>query len=204
MTRLARLLPALLVLAALPAPAAVEIVFEDGTEISGSSLEREGDLYLLKLETGETIAFPFELVSLVRLTDEVAGLSEAEESVGLPDLGEELAGEGYAPVRPTAPSEQLAAFGRGPAAFRTPPVASSWTPEDSLGYRSDVTQFNPSRWFRPAHDPTWGPTSGYEKTSGPPDFNTSRWYRPPVRSVWRPRDGWGSTVWFPPLFATRD
>lgn len=207
--------------------AAVVIVLEDGRELSGASVERKGDLCLLELEAGEKIALPIELVKQIRLTDGV-GVSEAEEEKGGPVTSREATpvsgrqeekvdpartvtepGEGsyrrlYAPIRPATPSEQLAAFGRDPAVFSVPPVKTSWSPQGSLGYWTDITQFNPSSWFRTMYDPAWRPTSGYEKMTGPPDFNTSRWYKPRIRTVWRTRDGWSPTVWFPSVLHRHD
>jgi hypothetical protein len=76
------------------------------------------------------------------------------------------------------------------AVFPQPPV-EPWRPTDAYGFTRDVTDFNPSEWFR-VHDEDWRPESAWETLPYLPDIDTGRWYRPPNPWRWRPTDGWST------------
>lgn len=167
----------------------IEIVLRNGATLSGVSLERRDDLYLLELDSGETVSLPVDLIREVRFHDVERPPDDATKPrpAGPPS--------GSAPAREPSvrhlsppPSRQLAVFGEDPWTY--PPVRT-WTPKSSLGYHTDVTEFNPVKWFRAPTDPVWTPTSAYDTSNPLPDFNTVHWYRPAYNPVWHPSDGWG-------------
>ena len=87
-------------------------------------------------------------------------------------------------------SEQLAAFGRDPATFEQGPVDPAWHYDDVLGHETDVTQFRPSRWYRPPIDPVWRYEDELGTGTDVTQFNPSTWRRPPIPARWHPADGW--------------
>jgi hypothetical protein len=198
-------LPGLVALA--PALAGAELVLEDGQVLSGTSVERRGDLFHLELASGGVLPIPVELVLELRLTGEEPAESEsdpdevpaqpaptAEGAEDEPASGmrrsepRTLAGRpGGAELR--KPHEQLAVLGP-PARFRRGVFDPVWRPSsDWGGPATDVTQFNPARWYRPPIDPRWQPSSDYTRGSDVTQFNPVHWYRPPISSTWWPTDG---------------
>ena len=182
---------AALALGSSPLRAGADLILEDGKVLEGTSLERSKEgVYLLKLEDGQVVIVPVELVKRIRLT---GGEMDDAAPTGLRPGPENLAG---VPVEPPKTREQLASFGRAPARFRRATVATEWTPVSGLG--PDVTEFNPVRWFRAPTDFNWTPTSAFTVAGDVTEFNPVRWYRSPTDPIWRPTSGWRTaTVWFP-------
>lgn len=186
------IVPGVLVfLLALPAGAGAELILDDGTILSGTAVERKEDTYLLKMEDGEVIPVPVEFVKKLRLTGEddpaPSGIVPAEPT-NLADDDE--------PKRPPSTYDQLEAFGRPPASFPKG-IEFRWVPKSGLG--PDVTNFNPAKWYRPAHDPIWKPTSAYKASQDVTHFNPARWYRSPIDPTWKPKDGFNRPPQFFPL-----
>ncbi len=211
----------LLLVAATAAPAGVEIVLQDGRVLKGATLELKDDNYLFELDGGQgTLALPAGLVREIRFFDapEPDAFDAATGEPVEPPVDEldrtprNLVVDPADPApdtrrpdpRTPPPAEQVRAFGRPPATFRPGAVDTVWRNEDVLGRNTDATQFNPSRWYRPARSSEWSPTSAFDDRSAYPSFNPSRWYRPRTRSTWFPRDAFAPTEWFPPVVSSRD
>ena len=212
---------ALSLVAVTPAPAEVAIVLLDGRVLDGVSLELKDDNYQLELDDERgTLTLPAGLVREIRFfegpepdafdaaTGEPAPEAADERDRTPRDLALDAEDPSPDPRRPEtrtpSPAVQVRAFGRPPAEFRPGAVDTRWRYEDVLGRKTDVTQFNPARWYRPALSSTWSPSSALDSTSPYPSFSPTRWYRPRTRSTWFPRDGFAATEWFPPVVTTRD
>ena len=174
---------------AAPALAGAELVLLDGTVLSGTSVERKGEEYLLTGDRGVVTAIPAALVKQMRLTGGDAppptGLTYAEPQV--------LAGTTIeAPGR----REVLAAFGRPPALFRPPSRTQSWVPADGFAGKG-YTEFRPTQWVPSPVDPHWRPTSVFTAENDVTQFRPVKWRPTIVNTGWRPRDGFGETEWFP-------
>jgi hypothetical protein len=195
-SRLRALSAALLAAAvASPALAGAELVLVDGTVISGTSVERKEDQYLLTGDRGVVTTVPAALVKQMRLTG-----GDAPPPTGLtfsvPQVlvGEKIEGPGR--------REMLAAFGRPPALFQPPSRNQSWVPTDAYAGK-DVTEFSPATWAPPVFDPIWRPTSDYTAESDVTQFRPVKWRPTVVNTDWRPRDGFGETEWFPSVATPR-
>lgn len=194
---------AALVLASLPAAGAAELVLDDGQVLTGESLERKDDLYLLELESGSVLPIPIELVLEIRLTgddDEQAERADVEPQERA-ELDDDAPASGIEPAEPRTLAgrpggadlqdrpEQLAVLGP-PARFARGVIDPVWRPRSDWGGReTDVTQFNPARWYRPPIDFRWRPTSNYTRATDVTNFDPADWYRPPIDSTWWPTDG---------------
>ncbi len=171
------------------ARAGAELTLQDGTLLSGTTVERTREgVYLLTQKDGEVVTIPVELVKKLHLTSDddpaATGIKQAES--------ETLVGP---PVEPPKTREQLGAFGRPPAPFSQGPVDTRWVPQSALG--PDVTNFNPARWFRAPVDTTWTPTSAFRQSTDVTQFSPVRWYRAPTDPIWRPTNGFRpATQWF--------
>ncbi|HEX5041691.1 MAG TPA: hypothetical protein VFV75_02235 [Candidatus Polarisedimenticolaceae bacterium] len=188
-----------LILLAWPAWAAAEITLKDGTVLSGTDLELEGDVYVLRTSSDAALSIPWQLVTRVRLIgDDVPAPSGIRFT-----HAQQLAGPKEAPATPGY-REQLGAFGRPPARFPQSPIPARWDPSSDIGEETDVTEFNPARWYRPPVDPVWTPRSAFSRADDRTEFNPARWYRAPVDSTWHPVDGFGGTRWFAPVVSEGD
>ena len=194
-----RLLAAcLLLLASSPALAGAELILKDGMVLSGTDLELKGDAYVLHTSADAAIAIPWQLVARVRLIgDDLQAPSGMRIS-----KAQQLAGPAVAPQTPGY-REQHAAFGRPPARFADP-QPERWRPTSDIGEATDVTAFNPARWYVAPIDPIWTPRSAFGKADDRTEFHPARWYRAPMDATWWPVDGFGGTRWFAPVTAEGD
>jgi hypothetical protein len=174
--------------AAAPALAGAQLVLRDGTTIEGVSVERRGELFLLKLEGGSIATIPADNVKELRLQDDP---DAAPNGVKLA-TPKALAGPSTEPVTTGGPAELLAAFPKPVTAPRPPPLRTEWKPTDALAGR-DVSQFRPARWYRAPIDPTWTPTPAFTNRSDVSNFRPARWTKV-IESVWVPKDGFADAV----------
>jgi hypothetical protein len=196
-----------------------ELVLSDGRVIEGVDVRREGQNYVLELESGERLTFPVALVEEVRLTgdekekqnqlrpgfrnagqetlsgalpddDAPTGLREAEPQT--------LAGR---EVRPPRPSEQTDAL--GPAAeFQKSIIDNEWRPETDWNMDPhEQNNFNPSEWAKGPVDPNWTPESAFDANKDVMESSRSEFQEGVVDNSWEPTDGfqkrnddfWGSS-----------
>ena len=169
----------LLILLSLPSTAEVKLVLEDGTELVGRSVKRDGSLYLLQQVGENVLSVPVELVAEVveeRPAPTGIKLAEPETLVGPPD-GINL---------PTV-DEQTAVLLGSRSVFRKGVIDPTWVPTSDWDPDPRRNNFNPARWYQPPIDPSWTPVSGLGEDVT--EFNPARWYRAPIDSTWWPRAG---------------
>jgi hypothetical protein len=196
-------------------PPRIQILLVDGRVLTARAVRRRADLYLVTIGADDTIPLPLDLVERIRFAErdptpaieprEPIARDEVEEPEPpevTPDRKEtsEEAGPGddrnrvdavaALPPLPPVRSAQLAVLGRQ-SVFPLPPV-EPWRPTDSYGITRDVTDFNPSTWFR-IQSEVWRPESSWEAMPALPDIDTGPWYRPANPWRWRPTDGWTPT-----------
>lgn len=186
------LLIVLLLLAGGSLRAGAELTLEDGTVLSGTSLERTKEgVYLLTRSDGDVVTVPVELVKKLRLMSDDDPIATGMRLAG----PETLVGP---PIQAPRAKQQLSAFGRPPARFQPGAVDAQWTPRSGLG--PDVTEFNPVKWFKAPVDVSWTPTSDYRVSTDATEFNPVRWYRAPIDTTWHPTNGFRpAPIWFKPL-----
>jgi len=180
-----------------------ELVLQDGTVIRGADVRREGELYIIELESGEKLSFPVALVDEVRLggagerTAPAPGIQRGEPDTLAGSLPDEDAPSGLrrgepqtlagTEVRPPRPSEQTRAL--GPAAqFQPDIVDNSWTPESDWKNEPSNNNFNPSTWAEAPIDSEWKPTSAFDARDDVLESGRSEWQESIVDSGWQPQD----------------
>ncbi|HEX5043510.1 MAG TPA: hypothetical protein VFV75_11425 [Candidatus Polarisedimenticolaceae bacterium] len=174
--------------------AGAELVLLDGRVLSGDSVRREGDLYVLSTRTGD-VTMPAELVDRVQLTGEpesrpIQGIPEGPTA--LRDAGpQQLAG---APVQPSTPEQQTAAIGN-PSSFRKSPVNSEWHPTSAYDMSKDVLADSRSTFVQSPVDPEWHPTSAFDPSKDVLADSRSTFAKSPIDSSWTPTDGFKKTGW---------
>jgi hypothetical protein len=174
--------------AAGPAIAGAQLLLRDGSTVAGVSVERRGELFLLKLEGGSIAAIPADNVKELRLQDDP---DAAPSGVKLA-TPKALAGPSTEPVTTGGAAELLAAFPKPVTAPRPPPIRTEWKPTDALAGR-DVTQFRPARWYRAPIDATWTPTPAFTNRTDVTNFRPARWTKV-IETVWVPKDGFADAV----------
>ncbi len=170
----------------------VVLVLEDGQELTGIDVERTPEAYVLTLATGDKLSLPASLITEVRLSAE--GTPEEDEPKPPPTGievtgGKELTG---APIdgKTPRPDEQLAAFGEdNRSSFRRSTIDPIWRPSSDWNVSTDVTEFNPARWYRAPIDASWTPRSAYDGTVDVFSGRRASWQRSLVDSTWWPTDG---------------
>ena len=169
-----------------------ELVLLDGRVLRGESVRREGDLYVLETEAGET-TMPADLVESVRLTGDpearpIEGIPEGP--TGLRDDGpQQLAG---APVRPSTPEEQTRAIGN-PSTFQKDVVDPNWAPTPAWDPSKDVLADSRSTFVQSPIDPEWHPESAFDNNKDVLADSRSTFAKSPVDSSWTPTDGFKKT-----------
>jgi hypothetical protein len=154
-----------------------ELELVDGRVLAGTDVRREGDVYVLTLEGGNTIALPVELVATVRLF-----------GTGTP---RNLAGH---EAKVPTPSEQLEVLGE-PARFQKSIVDSTWVPESDWDMDPEKqNNFRPSTWQESPIDPNWKPTSAWDESKDVMARGRSTWQKSPIDSSWTPTDGFKDSV----------
>jgi len=170
---------------------AVEIVLADGQVIKGADVRRDGDLYIIELESGGLFTVPFSLVHQVRLIEDdrpqrsPEGWTYAEP--------QQLAGN---PVEPLRPSDAQEVFGE-PSRFQPNVVDPNWRPESGFP-DEDVLAGSRSTFRESIIDPSWKPKSAF------PDRDVLKGSRSTfqesiVDNTWVPEDGFKrkKTAWKP-------
>lgn len=158
-----------------------ELELIDGRILAGTDVRREGDVYVLTLEGGDTITLPVELVATVRLF----GKGDPR------DNGRTLAG--YEAKMPTK-SEQLEVLGE-PSQFQKSVVDSSWVPKSDWDMDPEKqNNFRPSTWSKSPIDPTWKPGSDWSAHDDVLASSRSTWQKSSVDSSWTPTDGFQNSV----------
>lgn len=201
----------LLALTTTPASGQTELELIDGRVLTGVEVRREPGLYILRLESGEEISFPEELVKTVRLVfegEELGGDSALPAPPGVirrsgpqilggaaPPAGptgirsgapRQLAGQ---PVRSERPYDQLAVLGQ-PSTFQKDVVVNDWRP--STDWNMDPEKQNnwaPSEWAEDIVDHSWEPTSVYDADADVMKSSRSTWQKSKIDSSWAPTDG---------------
>jgi len=152
-----------------------ELELVDGRVLTGSEVRLDGDVYILTLESGESLTFPVELVKTVRLFQK----------------GETLAGQ---EIDPPTKADQLEVLGK-PSQFQQGVVDSRWTPKSDWDMDPEKqNNFRPSTWQESPIDPSWKPTSAWDEDKDVMARSRSTWQKSPVDSSWTPTDGFKDSV----------
>jgi len=169
-----------------PALAGVKLLLEDGQVLEGRSVEREGPMYLLTLETDNVLPIPVPLVASIERTEDESslprGLTKAEPVT--------LAGDPAAARLPTL-ADLMHELRASASVFQPGVIDSSWVPVSDWDLDPQHgNNFHPVHWYRPPIDPRWEPTSGLRE--GATWLSPVRWYRAPIDPTWRPTDGFAA------------
>lgn len=161
--------------------AGTKIVLEDGQVLEGVDVRRDGDLYVVELESGGVLTLPVDLVAEVRLS------ADGDDATAPPGLTysapRQLAGQ---PVGPLRPSEAQAVLGE-PSKFQPNIIDPNWEPESGFP-EGDVLANSRSTWQDDIIDPSWEPESGFPEESVLAD-SRSTWQRSIIDNTWVPEDG---------------
>jgi hypothetical protein len=194
------------IVAAGAAVATTELFFRDGRTMSAADARREGDDYVVTLESGDTIVVPVALVERIALSQTPEPPPEDEPSRYGPDgtryaEPETLAGtapnlrqagpETLAGVRvdPPATGEQLAVFGE-PARFQQGVVDSTWHPTSDWNMDPETqNNFAPSKWAEDIVDHDWEPESAFDADEDVLAGSRSTFQQGVIDSSWAPTDG---------------
>ncbi len=150
-----------------------ELELIDGRILAGTDVRREGDVYVLTLEGGDTITLPVELVATVRLF----GKGEPHDNTNTPKQ-----------------SEQLEVLGQ-PARFQVSVVDPAWTPKSDWDMDPEKqNNFRPSTWSKSPIDPNWKPESDWSADDDVLASSRSTWQKSPIDSSWTPTDGFATSV----------
>jgi hypothetical protein len=180
-----------------------ELVLRDGTVLRGTEITRQGDLYVIALESGEKLSFPVALVEEVRLggsgdgSGRAAGIRQGEPETLAGSLPDENAPTGLrrgepqtlagTEVRPPRPSEQTRVLGPG-SRFQEDIVDNRWTPESDWDMDPSGNNFNPSTWSESPIDPDWKPDSVFDADKDVLESGRSEWQKSIVDPSWQPQD----------------
>jgi len=166
-----------------PLVASTEIVLQDGQTIRGLDLQREGDVYLVKLEGDGVLTVPVALVKQVRWVNGDETPRPSEDGLTRNVTPEQLAGEA---VTPLSPEEALVNLPE-PARFRSSVINPNWEPTSAFG-DDDVLAGSRSTFQSGVIDPEWKPNSGFPDAdvlaSGHSTFRESL-----IDPSWTPQDG---------------
>jgi len=172
-----------------------QLVLNDGLVIEGVDVRREGENYLLELESGEVLTIPVQLVRTVNLSgkpDPITGLTAAtpQQLAGDPaqvDVSEPMQLEGD-PVRPPTRREQTENIGE-PSRFQKGVINPNWHPETDWDMdMQKQNNFAPSRWSENVVDPHWEPESAFSGDDVLQEGNSS-FKESIIDNSWTPTDG---------------
>lgn len=195
MRRATLALLAVLVPAAAPIFADAKLVLSNGAVLSGKSVVRKDDLFLLEWADGSIVTVPAELVKEMQL------LEGKEPPTGLTfSSPRSLAGPAWAGKTPPF-REQIAAFRARPYVPPLPPVDPVWRPTSGFRSNEGASALAPVRWVAAPIDPAWRPRSGFRGEAG---LRPTRWFTVALDPTWEPRDSWKGTKWFTPRPPLRD
>jgi hypothetical protein len=197
---------AMLLAACLSVLAETELIMKDGSVLSGTRVERDGDIYVLTLEDGGAVVVPQALVEGVRLSGrgeprpprDPGDLPErAPRTVGGSPVADGPSGIRVAPPqtlagrpdRPPTRSEQLEVFG-SPSRFQGDVVDNEWEPSSDWDMDpQEKNNFAPSTWAEGPIDPTWEPESAWDEQEDVLAPSRSNWQKSIIDSTWTPTDG---------------
>ncbi|MBP7148994.1 MAG: hypothetical protein KBD01_15795 [Acidobacteria bacterium] len=162
----------------------IVLVLKDGTEVEAEDFERNGDIYELRLASGDLVTLPAHLVVEIRIVDaaprQVPPAPPPEEP-----RPQQLSGP---EVKPPTVTEQLKAFGRPPAEFAQPTFDPHWEPRSGFTELNDP-HMKPTEWARPTFDPHWEPQSGFTALNDP-KMKPTEWAKPTFDPHWQPTSAW--------------
>jgi len=193
------LLPVLLAAPAVFAEA--HLVLRDSQVLSGTSVELQGDLYLLTLESGDVLPLPVALVREVhRSAKPKQTADEADETDELPFLEMEIV---PAQTREVPPEDlgvverprrliELPDGGKSASNFSQGPVDPDWLPYSGYGEKPMLGVFDSSVWPGVPLDPNWVSESGFELPEGEPAFRPDSWNKAAQRPIWKPKEGFAA------------
>ncbi len=93
------------------------------------------------------------------------------------------------PVRLPRTFEQLWVFGTSSTGFPRSMVDPRWRPGSDWDNRTELNNFNPSRWYQAPIDPSWKPQPAFTEDDDVTNFNPSRWQMGTLDPNWYPEDG---------------
>ena len=164
-----------------------ELELIDGQVISGTDVRRDGAVYVLTLEGGDTVTLPLELVAQVRLF----GTGSKPKPGGVRDEGSRtLAGDD---IDVPTTSEQLEVLGE-PSRFQKSNVNHDWKPESAWDEDEDVLEASRSTWQESPIDPEWKPESAWDEDEDVLEASRSTWQKSSINSEWKPTDGFKDSV----------
>ena len=190
-------------LAVLPAASVVSaddhLVLSDGQVLSGSSVELQGDLYLLTLDSGDVLPIPVALVREVHRAAKPEPGTEAdkEEADVLPIFETEI----LIDRAPAVPSEDLGVAerprrlielpddGRSASTFSQSLVDSVFRLGSDYEEKSMLGVFDTSFWPGGSFDSDWKMKSAFELPEGQPATHPDRWNDAAQRPIWKPKEG---------------
>jgi len=186
------------VLAAPAVLADAHLVLLDDRVLSGTSVELQGDLYLLTLESGDVLPLPVALVSEVHRTakaNDAATGDEEPEVLPLLEIEQvrprptEVLPEDYGVVERPRRLIELPDGGRSASSFSRSLLDPRFVPLSDYEEKPMLGVFGESRWPGGVIDPNWEQESGFELPEGEPTILLDRWYKSAYRSIWKPEDG---------------
>ena len=162
----------LVVMSSSPRVPHMSLELVDGRMLDGVAVRREGQIFILTMDSGAELAFPVELVRTVHVTGDRAPQT--------------LAGPTIVPPRT---EDQLAVLGE-PAEFQKNLIDPRWTPSSDWNMDPHTqNNFNPSTWSQSPIDPSWQPRSDWGPDTDVLKDSRSRWRPSIIDSTWAPTDG---------------
>jgi hypothetical protein len=190
-------------LAVLPAASVVSaddhLVLSDGQVLSGSSVELQGDLYLLTLESGDVLPLPVALVREVHRAAKPEPSTDADnedldvlpvfETEILTDRARELPSEDLGVVERPRRLIELPDDGRSASTFSQSLVDPDFRLTSGYEQNSMLGVFDTSFWPGATLDSDWGMESGFELPEGEPATHPDRWNKAAQGPIWKPKEG---------------
>jgi len=175
------------------------LVLSDGQVLSGDSVELQGDLYLLTLDSGDVLPIPVALVREVHRAAKPQPSAEAdhEEAAVLPVFETEI----LIDRAPEVPSEDLGVAerprrlielpddGRSASTFSQSLVDPGFRLGSDYEEQSMLRVFDTSFWPAGSFDSNWKMKSGFELPQGQPATHPDRWNEAAQRPIWKPKEG---------------
>jgi len=176
---------AFLLFAGALAEASSSLVLTDGQIIKGTSVERQGDSYLVTMEGGNTVSFPSALVKEIKIEEDAKPPAPPGFDTSGPKT---LAGP---PVLPSQdPRDQLKVMGP-PTKWSKDAVDTTWVPTNAYDPNVDVMAGSRSTWSKSAVDTTWVPKDAYDTSKDVMAGSRSTWSKSAVDTTWQPTDSFG-------------
>ncbi len=177
----------------LPLFASSSLILTDGQIIKGTSIARQGDIYLVTTIDGATATFPVALVKEIRLQDEPTVSAEPTAPGILVTGPKTLAGPELKLNEHL--QDPLKVFGQ-PSVWPKNVVDTTWVPTSAFDLDKDVLAASRATWSKSAVDTTWRPKSAYDFSKDVLAPTRSTWSKSAVDTTWTPQNSWG----FKPLW----